>query len=298
MSEAIVTNGSAPNVYFKKKSQMAEIWRRFKKNKLAMFGLAVILLMILTAVFADVIVPYDEAVTMNVKEKLHKPSAEFWFGTDGYGRDTFARCVHGTRISLIIGFGATFAATIVGASLGLICGYYGGKLDNLVMRFLDIFAALPPVLWALCIVAALGNSAVNLIIALVFARIPVFVRIVRSSTLTASDEEYVEAARAGGTSDARIMFRHILPNILGPLIVQMSLSISNMILTAASMSFLGLGVVAPMPEWGALISEAKEFMRTSAYLMIFPGLLIIFASLAMNLLGDGIRDAMDPKLKS
>jgi peptide/nickel transport system permease protein len=297
MSEAIVMNGSAPNVYFKKKSQMAEIWRRFKKNKLAMFGLAVILLMVLTAVFADVIVPYDKAVTMNVKEKLHKPSAEFWFGTDGYGRDTFARCVHGTRISLIIGFGATFAATIVGASLGLICGYYGGKLDNLYGVFLDIFAALPPVLWALCIVRGLGNSATTSLSARCCQN-PVFVRIVRSSTLTPPRRRICRGGRSRRTLDSRIMFRHNSAQYTGAADRARGAEYFQHDPYGSLLSIFGLGVVAPMPEWGALISEAKEFMRTSAYLMIFPGLLIIFASLAMNLLGDGIRDAMDPKLKS
>lgn len=283
---------------FHKQSQLKEIWRRFKKNKLAVFGLTVMLILLFFSLTAGLWVPYKTAITMNIRDKLLPPSSEYWFGTDGYGRDMLARCLHGGKISLTIGFVAAFSATIVGATIGLLCGFYGGKFDALVMRFLDIFAALPPVLWALTIVAALGNTIPNLIIALVISRIPSFVRVVRSSVLTVSNQEFVEAAKAGGTSDLRIMFWHILPNVVGPLIVQTTMSVSNMILTAASMSFLGLGVNSPQPEWGALISEAKEFLRVSPYLMIIPGLLIIFSSLAMNLMGDGLRDALDPRLKS
>lgn len=283
---------------YRKESQIPEFWRRFKRNKLAIFGLIIMAIMVFFAITANLWISYEKAIEMDTSQILKPPSSGLLFGADGYGRDMLARCLHGTRISLAIGFLATFGATIAGASLGLMCGYYGGKLDAIVMRILDIFAALPPVLWALVIVAVLGNSVVNLIIALIIARIPSFVRIVRSSVLSEADLEYVEAAQAGGAIDARIMFRHILPNVSGPLIVQMTMSVSNMILTASAMSFLGLRVSSPQPEWGALISEAKEFMRVAPHLMIIPGLLIILASLAMNLMGDGLRDALDPKLRN
>lgn len=285
-------------VNFQKQSQLKEVWRRLRKNKLALFGLCVMVILLFFSLTASIWVPYKNAITMNIRDKLLPPNSQYWFGTDGYGRDMLARCLHGGKISLIIGFVSAFSATIAGATIGLLCGFYGGKFDAVVMRFLDIFAALPPVLWALTIVAALGNSVPNLIIALVISRIPSFVRVVRSSVFSVSNQEFIEAAKAGGTSELRIMFRHILPNVVGPLIVQTTMSVSNMILTAASMSFLGLGVNSPQPEWGALISEAKEFLRVSPYLMIIPGLLIIFSSLAMNLLGDGLRDALDPRLKS
>lgn len=285
-------------IQMKKQSQAKEIWRRFRKNELALFGLAVIAVLVIAAVFADVITPYENAITMQVREKLLKPSAEHWFGTDGYGRDFFARCLHGARISLAIGFSTSILAMVFGGLLGMVSAYYGNKMDNIVMRALDVFSAIPTILLALTLVAALGSSILNLILALTISRIPAFARIVRSSVLGIVDQEYIEASRAGGTGDMRIMMKHILPNALGPLIVQTTMNVSSMILQTASLSFLGLGVNAPQPEWGALISEAKEFMRVEPFLIIFPGMLIVLASLSVNLLGDGLRDALDPRLKT
>ncbi len=277
---------------------MKEIWRRFKKNKLAMTGLIVLTVMVLAAVFAEQIGTYETAITLNVKNKLQNPSWHHVFGTDGYGRDLFLRCVHGGRVSLFIGFVASIAGMLCGGLLGMISAYYGNKFDNIVMRTLDVFSAIPTILLALTLVAALGQGIFNIIVALVISRIPAFARIVRASTLGVVDQEYIEAARAGGTSDLHIMVKHIIPNVVSPLIVQTTMNVSSMILQTASLSFLGLGISAPRPEWGALISEAKEFMRIKPFMIIFPGLCIILASASINLLGDGLRDALDPRLKS
>lgn len=279
-------------------SRTKEIWRRFKKNKLAIAGLIVFMILILAAIFANQIGSYETAVKINIKNKLQNPTWQHIFGTDGYGRDLFLRCVHGARVSLFIGITASILGMIIGGALGMISAYYGNKLDNILMRTLDIFSAIPTILLALTLVVALGQGVFNIIVALVISRIPAFARIVRASTLTIVDQEYIEAARAGGTSNFHIMRRHIIPNISSTVIVQTTMSVSSMILQTASLSFLGLGISAPQPEWGALVSEAKEFMRIKPYMIVFPGLCIILASASVNLLGDGLRDALDPRLKT
>jgi len=285
-------------VVFKKQSQLKEIWRRLKKDRLALFGLTVIAILILVAIFADLIIPYSAAIKMNLRSRLAMPSAAHWFGCDGYGRDMLARCVHGTRVSLLIGFSTSIASLIIGGFLGSIVGYVGGRLDNIVMRFMDLFSAIPTILLALTVVAALGSGITNICIAITVTRIPGFVRVVRSSVIGIADMEFIEAARAGGTATPRILFRHVLPNAMAPLIVQTTMNVSIIILLAASLSFLGLGVNPPQPEWGALISEAKEYLRTAPHLMAFPGMLLCLASFSMCVLGDGLRDALDPRLKS
>jgi peptide/nickel transport system permease protein len=220
---------TAKSLVFKRQSQLKEIWRRFCKNRLALAGLAVTLFIILLAVFAEQIKPYELAITMNLREKLNPPSAAHIFGTDGYGRDLFARCIHGARISLFIGFFTSFLSATVGATLGAMAGYYSDKIDNVIMRIMDVFSAIPTILLALSIIAALGSSIPNLIIALTVSRIPGFVRIVRSSVLSIAAQEYVEAARAGGSRDIHILLKHILPNAMGPLIVQATMGVSLMI---------------------------------------------------------------------
>ena len=275
-----------------------EIWRRFKKNKAAMIGLVIFAILLLVAIFADLIVDYDVCITLDVPNRLQKPGNGHIFGTDGYGRDVFARIVHGARYSLGIGLAATLMSLFIGGSLGTIAAYYGGKVDTIIMRMNDILVAIPVLLLGLAIVSALGSSVLNLIIAITVGRIPFFIRVIRSAVLGLVDQEFIEAARAGGVKDGAIIVRHILPNAIGTILVQTTMSISFVILQAATLSFVGMGIKAPTPEWAFMLSEAKEFMRGSIYLMIFPGACICLAALSSNLVGDGLRDALDPRLKN
>ena len=281
----------------KKKNKFAEVWKRLCKNTGAVIGMIIILIFVLGAVFANLIRPYDLVIRQEAAIRLDPPSAEHWFGTDAYGRDVFARVLYGSRISLSIGFFTAAFSLIFGGILGAAGAFYGGQVDNIIMRVMDMFTAIPGTLLALAIVAALGTSMVNLLIAITISSIPGFVRLIRSTVLTVVESDYVEAARACGTGDARIILRHILPNAIGPIIVQTTTSISDMILTASGLSFIGMGVQAPTPEWGAMISEAREFYRQKPYLVIFPGVCIILTALSFNLIGDGLRDALDPRLR-
>lgn len=283
----------------KKKSQFREIWRRMKKNKGAMIGLIIICILILAATFADFIADYDEsAIAQNPSERLQPPNAEHWFGTDAFGRDVFARVVHGTRVSLTLGVVTTIIAVIVGGFFGAISGFYGGIVDNLIIRILDTIMCIPPILMALAIVAALGVGMRNLVIAVIISQIPIFARLTRSVILTVVGQEYIEAARACGTLDVRIILRHVIPNAIGPIIVQATMAVAGMIKSIAGLSFIGLGIQPPQPEWGSMLASSREFMRYSPYLVVFPGLAIVLSALSLNLLGDGLRDALDPRLKN
>lgn len=287
------------NAAVKRNSPAREIWRRFKKNKAAMLGLGIFSVMVLLAVFADVICDYDtQVIAQDVANRLKAPSPDHWFGTDAYGRDIFSRVVHGARISIIIGLAATVGSVCISGILGSIAGYYGGRIDNAIMRVLDTFLAIPGELLAMAIVASLGPSMTNLLIAVTIARIPPFTRVIRSSILTVIDQDYIESAIASGARDSYIIVKHILPNAMGPIIIQATMGVGRMILTAAGMSFIGMGVQPPLPEWGSMLAEGRDFMRYSPYITLFPGLAIILTSLALNLLGDGLRDALDPKLKN
>lgn len=287
------------NAAVKRNSPAREIWRRFKKSKAAMLGLGIFSVMVLLAVFADVICDYDtQVIAQDVANRLKAPSPDHWFGTDAYGRDIFARVVHGARISIIIGLAATVGSVCISGILGSIAGYYGGRIDNAIMRVLDTFLAIPGELLAMAIVASLGPSMTNLLIAVTIARIPPFTRVIRSSILTVIDQDYIESAIASGARDSYIIVKHILPNAMGPIIIQATMGVGRMILTAAGMSFIGMGVQPPLPEWGSMLAEGRDFMRYSPYITLFPGLAIILTSLALNLLGDGLRDALDPKLKN
>ena len=282
----------------KKQSQIGEIWRRLRKSKTAMFGLIVLCLLILTAIFSEQIVPYEKALAMDPMNRMAAPSREHPFGTDAFGRDMLARVLHGARRSLAIGFLATIGGLVVGWLVASVATYYGGMVDTILMRITDMISAVPLTLMALAIVSALGPTLPNLIIAIAFARIPTFARVIRSSMLGVVDMEYIEAAHAGGASALRIILTHLTPNVSGTIIVQTTMSTAQLILIAASLSFLGLGVQLPTPEWGALLSEAREYMRNAPQLMVYPGIFMILTSLSLNLLGDGLRDALDPKLKS
>ena len=282
----------------KKRSQFEEVWRRLKKNKMAMIGLAIVLMLVLLAVFADFLFDYDEIVIkQNTAIRLQGPSAEHWFGTDEFGRDILARLVHGGRISLVVGVIAVAIALVLGGTLGAISGFFGGKVDMLISRAMDILLAVPSLLLSITIVSALGPSIINLMIAIAVSSVPGYARIVRSSVMTVRDNEFVEAAKAIGANDAQIIASHILPNCLAPIIVQVSLKVASAILSTSGLSFLGLGVKAPTPEWGSMLSGGRAYLRNAPHLTVFPGLCIMLTILSMNLLGDGLRDALDPKLK-
>ena len=284
---------------YKKRSQLSIIWNRLRKNKLAMLGLAILVVMVVLAVCADWIADYDTNVTgMNMAERLQTPSAKHWFGTDSYGRDVFARIIHGSRLSLSLSIFAMLAAVAIGSIIGAIAGYYGGRVDDVLMRLMDILLAIPPMLMSISIVAALGHSMVNLMIALSLAYIPVFARVIRSSILTVKGQEFIEAAKACGTSNARIILRHIIPNAIGPIIVQATLAMGSTILIISSLSFMGMGIQPPQPEWGTMLYEGRDLIRTSPYLVIFPGIASALAVLSLNMLGDGLRDALDPRMKN
>ena len=230
-------------------------------------------------------------------ERLQGPSAEHWFGTDEFGRDIFARIIHGGRVSLVVGLVSISVSLVVGGCLGAFAGFYGGKVDNIIMRIMDIFLAIPSILLAITIVAALGTNLINVMIAIGISYIPTFARIVRAAVMGVKDQEFVESARAIGASNATIIFREVIPNCMAPIIVQATLSVAGAILSTASLSFIGLGVQPPSPEWGAMLSSGRNFLRDAMHLTLFPGLAIVITILALNLLGDGLRDALDPRLK-
>lgn len=280
----------------KKQSRVLEIWDAIRRNKAAMLGLVILLLFILITIFADLIAPY-ELVTTQTRDILQPPSAQHWFGTDDLGRDVFARVIHATRVSLAIGLIATVLSVLVGGILGSLAGYKGGKLDEFLMRLMDALMCIPSTLLALAIVAALGTSMTNLILAITISSVPGVARVIRAVIINIVDEDYITAAISYSENDYRIITRYVLPNAVGPVIVYATMSISATILTAAGLSFIGMGVQPPTPEWGYMISEAQGSMRYASYLIMFPGFALLLASLAFNLLGDGLQDALDPKMR-
>ncbi len=289
---------SNTNTSNKKRSQWVEVWRRLKRNKMAVLGLIILIILVLLAVFADVIANYDNVVIkQNLAHRLQGPSAVHWLGTDEFGRDIFARLVHGTRVSLQVGIVAVGISIVIGGILGAVAGYYGGKLDNTIMRIMDIFLAVPSILLAIAIVSALGPSIINLMLAISISSVPSYARIVRASVLSIRDQEFIEAAKAIGASNTRIIFRHIIPNSLAPVIVQATLGVASAILSTAGLSFIGLGIQPPAPEWGSMLSGGRQYLRYAWWVTTFPGVAIMITILSLNLLGDGLRDALDPRLK-
>lgn len=283
---------------YKKRSEMGEIWRRLRKNKAAVLGLIMLFIIFMAAAFADVLYDYEsEVVLPNYASTLIAPCLEHPLGTDELGRDVLARIVHGSRLSLEIALLSTAISLCLGGIIGAYAGYIGGRFDSVMMRVMDIFLAIPNMLLALAIVAALGPNLMNLIIAIAISDIPRFARILRSTVLSIKDNDFVEAARAAGAKRSTIVFREIIPNCLAPLIVQASIVMAAAIILAAGLSFIGLGVQPPAPEWGAMLSSGREYIRDYQYLVLFPGLAIVLTVLAFNLLGDGLRDALDPRLK-
>ncbi len=289
----------------KRRSLYVETWRRLKKNKLALIGMgfiALLMLISIATIIIDVVTDkafYDDhVIKQNLRGRLQGPSKEHIFGQDEFGRDIFFRMLWGTRYSLFMGMFAIAFSTIVGGVLGAIAGYYGKMRDNVIMRFMDILLAIPSMLLATAIVAALGTSLVNVLIAIAISYIPTFARTVRASVLTIKDQEYIEAARALGASDARIIFKYIIPNSLSPLIVQATLGVAGAILSIAGLSFLGLGIQPPTPEWGSMLSNARSYIREAWHITVIPGLGIMLTILSLNVMGDGLRDALDPRLKN
>ncbi|MDY3249467.1 MAG: ABC transporter permease [Candidatus Choladocola sp.] len=289
--------GERRSSFGRRHAQLSEFWRRFRKNRTAVVGLILLVLIVGMAVFADLIVPYEKCIEQVGADRLQWPSAAHFFGTDEYGRDLFARIVHGSRYSLLIGLATSLMALVIGAILGASAGYFGGVVDNVISRIIDVFMCVPPILLSLAVVAALGTNLRNLIIAITVSCIPGNVRLIRSVVMTTAEQDYVEAAKSYGTSNARIIFRYVLPNAMGPIIVNTTMSISDMMLSAAGLSFIGMGIQPPSPEWGALLSNAQTYLFSAPYMLIIPGMFILASSLAFNLVGDGLTDALDPKLK-
>ena len=291
-----VSNSSAPKKR-RENSQAREVWRRFRKNKIAMAGLIVFLLLCVVAVLADVTVRYSAAIDQIKGASLEKPSMEHLFGTDNLARDMFARIIHGSRYSIAMAIIISLVSLFISSILGGISGYYGGTLDNIIMRLLDILMCIPSLMLALCIVGALGTNLVNLLIAMTIGQIPGTVRLVRSAIMGVSGADYIEAARCHGASDLRIIVKYIIPNAMGPIIVDTTVNASRLIITCASMSFLGLGIQPPAPEWGNLLAGAREYMRIAPWLLYIPGAALVITALSINLVGDGLRDALDPKIR-
>jgi len=288
----------------KKRGQFAEIWHRFKKNPLAIIGLCIIILMIVMALTADIVAPGDEHTPgYNLQDwgnVRQFPSADHILGTDNLGRDVLSRIFHGARISLQVAIVVITIGITVGMTLGSIAGFYGGIIDNVIMRIIDIMLAIPGILLAIAIVAAMQMTGLlPIMIAVGVNAIPIYARTVRAQVLAQRGQEFVEAARASGAGDFRIVFKHILPNCMAPVIVEASMGMAGAILAAAGLSFVGFGLQPPVPEWGAMLAEGRQWMLAGYWhLTVFPGLMIALVIFAFNMMGDGLRDALDPKLRS
>lgn len=279
----------------KQRSQWQQFWRKLAKRKTALFGLGIILFYIFIALSASWIAPHDP-LHIQLDKSLISPNGEFFFGTDDKGRDILSRVIYGAQLSLLVGVVAVGIGAFIGVPIGLISGYYGGWWDTVLMRIIDVLLAFPGMLLALAIVSALGPSLFNVMIAVGIFSIPTFARLVRGSTLTVKKLEYIDAVRALGANDLRIITIHILPNVASPIIVQGTLRLATAILTAAGLSFLGMGAQPPTPEWGAMLSNGRDFIFSAPYVAIFPGMAIALLVIGFNLFGDGLRDALDQRM--
>ena len=274
------------------------IWHQLRKNKGAIMGLVLLVVIIVVALGSPYFFDYEtQVIANNIKERMQPPSAEHWFGTDDMGRDIFARVCYGARYSLAVGIIAVMFALVFGVTLGAAAGYIGGVFEDVTMRVCDIFSSIPSVLMAIAVVSALGKSTFNLMLAVGIASTAPFVRVARAAVLTIRGEEYIESARAIGVHEWQIVATHILPNCVSQIIVQATLRVGSAIISAAQLSFLGLGVPAPAPEWGSMLSAGRAYIRDYSYMTLYPGLAIMVTVLSLNLIGDGLRDALDPKLK-
>ncbi|MEK3980431.1 ABC transporter permease [Psychrobacillus sp. FSL K6-2836] len=274
-----------------------DAWRSFRKNKGALVGAGIVLFFVFLAGFGFLLAPQginDQLLT----DRLQPPSSQYWFGTDDFGRDIYSRIIHGARISLMVGFFSVIGSVVVGSILGIIAGYYGKWIDMIISRIFDIMLAFPSILLAIAVVSVLGPSLQNALIAIAIINIPNFGRLIRSKVLSIKEEEYITSAKAIGMRDIRILFSHILPNSMAPVIVAGTLAIASAIIEAAALGFLGLGAQAPAPEWGKMLADARMYLRNAPWTMIFPGLAIMLTVVGFNLMGDGLRDALDPKMKN
>lgn len=289
------TNNEKEEVY-KAQSNFVVVAKRLFKNKVAVFGLFVLIFLLFMAFFGEALAPYDPT-EINFKEKFATPSAAHPFGCDDFGRDLLSRLMAGTKWSLIVGFGAVAVALVMGIIVGSCAGYFGGQVDNLLMRLMDVIQSVPGMLMSICVSAVLGNGMDKTILALAITTIPNFARILRASILQIRKMEYLEASEAINCSTFRLVMKHLLPNAFSSLLVTATLNVAGAITQAAGLSFIGLGVQPPTPEWGAILSSSRAYMRDYPHMVIFPGLVLAFANFSLNLLGDGFRDALDPKLK-
>lgn len=295
----VLTQKPSPQIVTKKKSQLSVVWSRYRRNVLGMLGLVIFLIIVVTVLSAPLYIDYlKDVVTQNLSRRYQGPSKTHILGTDGFGRNYLYRVIWGGRISLSVGLSGVLITLFFGLFAGAAAAYFGKIADNILMRFMDVLMAIPSELMAIMIMAALGSSTRNLIIAIGVARIPSVSRIVRSAVLTEVNSEYVEAAKSCGTSNIRIIFRHILPNAMGPILVQTTHNVSRSVLSIAGLSYIGLGISEPMPEWGSMLSAAKGVLREYPYLAIAPGVAIVLTVFSITLIGDALRDAMDPRLKN
>lgn len=277
-------------------SRLKAVWRRLLRNRMATIGGCVVLFFVCVAVFAPLIAPYDPNKPDFIS-RMQGPSRDHWLGTDTLGRDMLSRIIYGSRYSLLAGIVSVTIAAFAGTLLGLVSGYYGGWVDMVIMRFMDMLLAFPGILLAIAIISVLGRGLFNAMVSVGLYSVPSFARVVRSRVLSLREQEFVESARAIGSTDSRIIFRHILPNIATPVIIMSTMRLGTTILSAASLSFLGLGAQPPTPEWGAILSGGRDVLRVAPHIATFPGLAILITVVGFNLLGDGVRDALDPKLK-
>jgi peptide/nickel transport system permease protein len=271
-------------------------WRRFARNRGAVFGLGVLIVIVLMSVFAPLLAPYDP-LAQGVGPALQRPSLEHWAGTDSFGRDLLSRIIYGARIALIVGVVSLALAMVIGVTLGLAAGYYGGWLDIVVMRVMDGLFAFPIIILAIAMMAIMGFGVLNVIIAVAVGFIAPFARVTRADVLAVKEEPYVEAARLAGVSSPAVIVRHVLPNVMAPIIVQAALRVSGAIITESGLSFLGLGPPPPNPVWGSMIAEGRNFIVMAPHVSTFPGIALMLAIVGLNLLGDGLRDTMDPRLR-
>lgn len=298
MTEIIAkTPKTFDEVKVKRRSMAADVWRRLRRNKLAVVGMIILILLVLSAVFAPLIAPQGPD-DQDINRAFISPNLKYIFGTDNLGRDLFSRVLYGGRISLEIGIVATAISCVIGVILGSVAGFFGNTTDNIVMRILDMFMSIPQILLAIVISTVLGTGVVSAMIAVGISGVPAFARIVRGPVMQQRNQEYIEAAIATNASTARIIFRYVIPNVMAPIIVQITLGVAGAIIQAAGLSFLGLGVQPPTPEWGSLLSSGRQFITDYGYITFFPGLFIMLTVLSFNLFGDGLRDAIDPRLKN